>query len=82
MIIQIRKQLVTELKELLAETRLRVGDDGTHYPACEKVVQEFWDYDTADREKAIEISHQYLKRREAELKAGMKNVRTHMGFTE
>jgi N-acetylglucosamine-6-sulfatase len=44
-----------------------IGDDGSHYPACEKVVQEFWDYDAADREKAIELSAEFRQRREAEL---------------
>lgn len=52
-----------------AETRQRVGDDGSHYPKCEAVVQEFWDYDSADRAKAEATSHEYLQRRLAELKA-------------
>jgi len=56
------------LKRQLAELRRRIGDDGSHYPACEKVVQEFWDYDQADRRKAIQISHDFKARREAELK--------------
>ncbi|EMI18665.1 mucin-desulfating sulfatase (N-acetylglucosamine-6-sulfatase), partial [Rhodopirellula maiorica SM1] len=38
-------KLVGELKMRLAATRQRVGDDGSHYPDCEAVVQEFWDYD-------------------------------------
>ncbi|RMF41674.1 MAG: DUF4976 domain-containing protein [Planctomycetota bacterium] len=61
--IEIRDQL----KQRLADLRLRVGDDGSHYPQCEAVVQEFWDYDEADRAKAIEISHAFKARREAEL---------------
>ena len=44
--------------------------DGTHM---------FWDYDAADRAKAREISHQYLQRRLAELKAGKRNVKTWQG---
>ncbi len=71
--------LVAELKRRLAETRSRVGDDGSHYPACEEVIQEFWDYDEADREKAREISHEYLKRRQQELKEGKRNIVTHKG---
>ena len=39
----------------------------------------YLDYDKADQAKAREISHQYLKRRLAELKAGKRNVRTHRG---
>ena len=36
-------------------------------PKTEKVVQEFWDYDRADREKARNISGEFLKRRLDEL---------------
>ena len=73
------RKLVLELKQRLAETRQRVGDNGSHYPECEKVVQEFWDYDKADQAKAREISHQYLERRLAELQAGKRNPFTHKG---
>ncbi|PAY20837.1 acetylglucosamine-6-sulfatase [Rhodopirellula sp. SM50] len=72
-------ELAAKLKSQLAETRRRVGDDGSHYPACEAIVQEFWDYDEADRAKAREISHRYLKRRLEELAAGQRNIRTHYG---
>lgn len=72
-------ELVTELKRRLAETRKRVGDDGSHYPACESVVQEFWDYDESDRAKAREISHQFLERRLGELDKGIRNVQTIRG---
>ena len=44
--------LVTALKVRFAAARKRVGDDGSHYPECEKIVQEFWDYDEADQTKA------------------------------
>lgn len=72
-------ELVAELKARFAATRKRVGDDGSHYPECEAVVQEFWDYDEADRKKAVEISHQFLQRRLGELKAGKRNVFTIRG---
>ncbi len=72
-------ELVAALKQRLADARERVGDDGSHYPACEAVIREFWDYDEADQAKAREISHQYLKRRQAELRAGKRNVRTTRG---
>lgn len=71
--------LVRSMKKQLAETRARVGDDGTHFPECEKIVREFWDYDEADQRRAREISHQYLQRRKAELAAGQRSVRTHIG---
>ena len=60
-----------ELKGRLANLRQRIGDDGSHYPEAEKVVQEFWDYDDEDRKRAIEISHDFKARREAAL-AGRK----------
>ncbi len=72
-------ELVAELKTRLAETRKRVGDDGSHHPKCEAIVQEFWDYDEADRANARELSHRYLQRRLEELKAGQRNVRTYQG---
>ena len=57
------------LKKQFARMRKRIGDDGSHHPECEKVIQEFWDYDEADRKKAIRISAEFRKRREAELQA-------------
>ncbi|MDB0067965.1 sulfatase [Akkermansiaceae bacterium] len=77
-----QKGLVVKLKKQLAETRTRVGDDGSHFPECEKVLQEFWDYDAADQEKAKRISGVYLKRREAELKAGKRNIYTIKGHVD
>jgi arylsulfatase A-like enzyme len=74
-------KLVADLKQRLADTRKRVGDDGRHFPKCEVVVQEFWNYDAADQAKAREISHQYLQRRLAELKADKRNVKTWQGQT-
>ncbi len=69
-------KLVKDLKDRLAKLRDNVGDDGSHYPECEKIVQEFWDYDEADREKAKQISHDYYQRRQGELKQGKRNIRT------
>tara|TARA_B100001057_G_C22824960_1_gene941022 strand:+ start:60 stop:1733 length:1674 start_codon:yes stop_codon:yes gene_type:complete len=56
-----------DLKKRLAALRKRVGDNGEDFPKTEKVVQEFWDYDRADREKARNISGEFLKRRLDEL---------------
>ena len=56
-------QIRDRLKAQFAQLRKNVGDDGSHYPECEKVVQEFWDYDELDRAKAIEISHNFLAAR-------------------
>jgi N-acetylglucosamine-6-sulfatase len=52
--------IVKELKVQLAQLRKTVGDDGSHHPGAEAVVQEFWDYDEADRKKAIGLSAAYL----------------------
>ncbi len=56
-----------ELKAQFAQLRKDVGDDGSHYPECEAVIQEFWDYSEEDRLKAIEISANFKQIREAEL---------------
>ena len=69
-------EIAGKLKQRLADLRNRVGDDGSHFPACEKIVQEFWDYDDTDRRRAVEISHEYLARRQEELKAGKNSPRT------
>jgi N-acetylglucosamine-6-sulfatase len=71
--------IVSQLKKQLAEARKRVGDDGSHFPDCEKIVQEFWDYDAADQEKAKKISHDYLTRRLNELEQGIRNPTTFKG---
>ena len=71
--------LVDHLKQRLADARRRVGDDGSHFPACEDIVQEFWDDDDDDRAKAADISHEYLARRLKELAADERNVRTWKG---
>ena len=60
-------QVREQLKAQLARLRQEVGDDGSHYPDCEKIVQEFWDYDEGDRKKAVEISHRFKALREASL---------------
>jgi len=57
-----------ELKAQFAELRTQVGDDGSHYPKCEQIVQKFWDYDEADRAEAVELSHKFREQREQMLK--------------
>jgi len=69
-------QIREELKAQLAAKRTEIGDDGSHYPECEAVVQEFWDYDEADRKKAIEISHTFKSVREAELAKAKEKARS------
>jgi N-acetylglucosamine-6-sulfatase len=69
-------KLVDSLKQWFAKLRKKVGDDGSHYPDCEKVVQEFWDYSETDKKKAVAISNEYLKRRKSELAEGLHNPKT------
>ena len=59
-----------QLKLQFAELRKQIGDNGSHYPECEEVVQEFWDYDRLDQQKAIAISREFKTRREASLRTG------------
>lgn len=58
---------LVQLKKRFAKLRDEVGDDGSHYPKCEEIVQEFWDFSQEDREKAQMISHAFKQRREQEL---------------
>jgi arylsulfatase A-like enzyme len=69
-------KLVISLKNWMAKLRKKVGDDGSHYPGCEEIVQEFWDYSKADQEKARKLSGEYLSRRKAELTSELFNPRT------
>jgi arylsulfatase A-like enzyme len=71
--------LVADLKRRLKLARERCGDDGSHFPQCEAIVREFWDYDEAARAKAASISHAFLRRRLEELEAGKRNPQTHQG---
>ncbi|MEO0447664.1 MAG: sulfatase/phosphatase domain-containing protein, partial [Verrucomicrobiota bacterium] len=59
--------IASDLKEQLAALRDQVGDTGTDYPDLEAILQEFWDYDEGDRAKAVQLSHDFLATREAEL---------------
>jgi len=59
--------VAADLKERLAALRERVGDTGDDYPKVETIIRDFWNYDAADRERAREISQDFLKRRQAEL---------------
>ncbi len=70
-------KLVDSLKRWFVKLRKKVGDDGSHYPECEKIVQEFWDYSQDDQAKARRISADYLKRRNAELAEGLLNPKTY-----
>ncbi len=70
-------KLVASLKQWLVKLRKKVGDDGSHYPECERIVQEFWDYSPEDQAKARRISADYLKRRNAELAEGLLNPKTY-----
>ena len=73
------KDLVTELKARLADLRKKIGDDGTHYPECEKILKEFWEYDETARSNAIQISHDFLNRRLSELARGDRTPKTYVG---
>ncbi|MEW4528296.1 sulfatase [Maioricimonas sp. JC845] len=53
--------VVQDLKAQLAALREQVGDTGEDFPATERVIQEFWDYDQTDRARAEQISHEYLQ---------------------
>ncbi len=54
-----------DLKARLAALRREIKDTDEEFPEIREVVDEFWDYDEADREKAIRISHDYAAREKA-----------------
>ena len=53
------RDLVTDLKQRLHAKRLAVGDDGTTFPTVEAVIQDFWDDDADDRQRAAQIATEY-----------------------
>jgi arylsulfatase A-like enzyme len=55
--------LVKTLKRQLAALRTAVGDTGEHFPRCEAVIQDFWDYDADDRARAVALSATFLQER-------------------
>ncbi len=55
--------VVTKLKAQLLKRRKEVGDTDEDFPGIKKVVDEFWDYDEADRARAIQMSADYLNAR-------------------
>ncbi len=54
--------VIVKLKKQLAQRRAEIKDDDEPFPEMRAVIEEFWDYDEADRAKAIEISHEYAAR--------------------
>ena len=50
--------VIKELKMKLKERRTELGEDHPNF-ACNKVIDEFWEYGPEAREKAIAISKQY-----------------------
>ena len=50
------------LKEELRKRRAQIGDDDADFPEMRRIIEEFWDYDEADRARAVEISHEYVER--------------------
>ena len=62
------EKVVVELKQRLADLRKRIGDTGEDHPRCEKILQDFWDYDGSDKAEAIRLSNAFKKVREEELK--------------
>lgn len=55
------KEVIVDLKVQLKQLRKDYGEDDSKF-VFNKVIDEYWDYDKEDKEKAIEISHNYLKK--------------------
>ncbi|WP_139957653.1 sulfatase family protein [Flavicella sediminum] len=58
------KEVIAELKVQLKALRKKYGEDNPKIP-FNKVIDEYWDYDEEAKQKAIKISHEYLKKVEA-----------------
>ena len=56
-------KVAVELKTKLAAMRAANGDTDEDRPEVKRVVDEYWDYDDADRQRAVEISHSMLQKR-------------------
>ncbi|MDZ8117006.1 sulfatase [Pontiella sp. NLcol2] len=59
--------VIEKLKKKLKTRRAELGEDDPKFP-FNAVINEFWDYDQADRAKAIQLSHTYRQQRAAEAK--------------
>ncbi|MDZ8120034.1 sulfatase family protein [Pontiella agarivorans] len=55
--------VIETLKEQLRTRRAELGEDDPKFP-FNKVINDFWDYGSEERARAIEISHRYRKERE------------------
>jgi len=53
--------IVRDLKDQLAALRRANGDTDENRPEIKRIVDEFWDFDQTDRQRAIEISREYRK---------------------
>ncbi|EDM25149.1 mucin-desulfating sulfatase (N-acetylglucosamine-6-sulfatase) [Lentisphaera araneosa HTCC2155] len=52
------QEIINKLKAELKDLRHKYKEDDPKF-ACNKVIDEFWDYSSEDRQKAIELSHAY-----------------------
>ncbi|MCM8533550.1 MAG: sulfatase [Lentisphaeraceae bacterium] len=55
------KSVISQLKKDLRKKRENIQDTDDKFPQIKSVVDEFWDYDEADRAKAIELSKEAAK---------------------
>jgi len=56
--------VIEKLKQQLKDRRAELGEDAPTFK-YNQVIDEFWDYDEADRAKAIEISHAMRMKKES-----------------
>jgi N-acetylglucosamine-6-sulfatase len=58
-------EVVDRLKQQLRQRRGEIGDTDEKFPEMKAIVDQFWDYDQADRKHAVQISNYYLARQQA-----------------
>jgi hypothetical protein len=61
--------VVQDLKGRLRDLRRQVGDTDEEFPEIRRIVEEFWEYDAEDRERAVQLSHEYAERQRQRLEA-------------
>ncbi|GAA3615099.1 sulfatase [Flavivirga amylovorans] len=58
--------IIADLKIQLKDLRKQYGEDDPKF-SFNKVIDEYWDYNASDKKKAIQISHDYLKKVKANM---------------
>ncbi len=73
--------VIAEHKQQLKRLRSELGEDDPKFP-FNQVIEDFWDYDSEDRTRAIEISHAFAQSRMNGAKSKRKDKNKNKGKTK